>query len=76
MPTKNPRRLKEAGVELSTEQALQALSTIRLVSFKVGGSSSRTGVSAGSSHARQVLNALGIEQTKPPTPPKVEQVAV
>jgi transposase len=70
------RRLKEAGLELSTEQALQALSTIRLVSFKVGANSARTGVSVGSARARQVLKALGIIDTKPPTPPKGEQVAV
>jgi transposase len=70
------RRLKDGGVTLSAEQALQALSTIRLVSFKVGNGSPRTGVSVGSPHARQVLKALGIEQTKPPAPPRDEQVAV
>ena len=70
------RRLKDAGVTLSTEQALQALSTIRLVTFKLGASSSRIGVSVGSPHARQVLRALGIDQTKPPAPPRDEQVAV
>jgi transposase len=70
------RRLKDAGVDLSTEEAVQALSTIRLVSFKVGASSARTGVSAGSPRARQVLNALGILDTKPPAPPKGEQVTV
>jgi transposase len=70
------RRLKEAGVELSTEQALQALSTIRLVSFKMGANSARMGVSVGSARARQVLKALGIVETKAPTPPKGEQVAV
>jgi transposase len=70
------RRLKEAGVDLSTEQALQALSTIRLVSFKVGANSARTGVSVGSARARQVLKALGIIDIKAPTPPKGEQVAV
>jgi transposase len=70
------RRLKDAGVELSTEQALQALSTIRLVSFKVGSSSVRTGVSVGSPRARQVLKALGIVETRPPAPPEGEQVTV
>jgi transposase len=70
------RRLKDAELDLSTEQALQALSTIRLVSFKVGGSSARTGVSVGSPRARQVLKALGIDQTKPPAPPKGERVTV
>jgi hypothetical protein len=49
------RRFKEAGVDLSAEQALQALSTIRMVSFKVGASTSRIGVSVVSARARQVL---------------------
>jgi hypothetical protein len=42
-------------VDPSAEQALQALSTIRMVSFKVGASTSRIGVSVGSARARQVL---------------------
>jgi hypothetical protein len=70
------RRLKDAGVDLSTEEALQALSTIRLVNFKVGPGSARTGVSVGSPRARQVLQALGIVETKPPTPPEGEKVIV
>jgi len=67
------RRLKDAGLTLSAEQALQALSTIRLVNFKVGGGSVRSGVSVGSAGARQVLKALAIVETKPP---RTEQVAV
>jgi len=70
------RRLKDAGLTLSVEQALQALSTIRLVNFKVGGGSVRSGVSVGSAGGRQVLKALGIVETKPPVPPQTEQVAV
>jgi transposase len=70
------RRLKDAGVDLSTEEALQALSTIRLVSFKVGPGSARNGVSVGSPRARQVLQALGIVEMKPPTPPEGEKVIV
>ena len=70
------RRLKSAGLELSTEEALGALSTIRLVSFKVGTGSARTGVSIGSARARQVVQALGIVETKPPAPPAGEQVIV
>jgi len=70
------RRLKDAGVDLSTEEALQALSTIRLVSFKVGAGSARSGVSLGSPRARQVVKALEIVETKPPAPPKGEQVTV
>ncbi len=70
------RRLKEAGVKLSAQQALQALSTIRLVQFQLQDNHSRVGVSVGSPQARQALKALGITDTKPPTPPEGQQVAV
>ena len=70
------RRLKEAGVSLSAEQALQAVATINVVSFRVEGKSPRTGVTRGSTHARQVLKALGIADTKPPAPRDPEQEAV
>jgi transposase len=70
------RRLKEAGVKLSAPQALQALSTIRLVRFQLHDNHRRVGVSVGSPQARQVLKALGITDTKPPTPPEEQQAAV
>jgi len=69
------RRLKEAAVNLSAEQALRALSSVRFVSFKVGGAP-RTGVSAGSPQARRVLKALGIVETRPPTAPKGDEVTM
>lgn len=69
------RRLKDAGIKLSAEQALRALSTVRLVSFKLQGTA-RTGVSVGSPQARQVLKALGIAETRPPIPPKGEELTV
>lgn len=65
------RRLEEAGVNLSAEQALQALETVRHVSFNVNGQE-RSGVSAKNPRARQVLNALGLENLRPPTPPEDE----
>lgn len=64
------RRLKEAGMELSAPEALSALATIRLVSFRLPGQPSRRGVSPGSPRARQVLKALGISDLKPPAPPE------
>jgi hypothetical protein len=67
------RRLKNAGVGPSTEGALQALSTIRLVNFKVGPGSARNGVSVGSPRARQILQAVGIMEMKLPTPRKVRR---
>jgi len=64
------RRLKEAGVNLSAPDALEAVATIRLVTFHLAGQPVRRGVSGGSPHGRQVLKALGISDLKPPTPPE------
>ena len=64
------RRLKEAGVDLSAPDALEALATVRLVTFHLAGRPVRRGVSGGSPHAREVLKALGIRDLKPPTPPQ------
>ena len=61
-------RLAAAAVDLSAEQALQALETVRHVRFEIGGES-RTGVSASNLRARQVLNALAITNVRPPNPP-------
>ena len=38
------RRLSEAGVDLSPERALQALSTVRRVTFRLEGQPARRGV--------------------------------
>jgi transposase len=62
------KRLDAAAVELSAEQALQALETVRHVRFAIGGES-RTGVSASNPRARQVLHALAITNVRPPNPP-------
>lgn len=62
------RALKDAGVALSAQAALLALQTIRHVSFAADGQQ-RTGVTPGSSRARQVLNALKITELRPPAPP-------
>ena len=61
-------RLDVAAVELSAEQALQALETVRYVRFAIDGES-RIGVSASNPRARQVLHALAIANVRPPTPP-------
>jgi len=63
------RALKDAGVDLSAEAARAALQTVRHVSFRVQGQH-RTGVTPGSTRARQVLKALKLSNTRPPTPPE------
>lgn len=60
--------LKAGDVELSSSAAWSALATIRHVDFLVAGER-RTGVTPGSSRARQVLRALGITDLRPPTAP-------
>jgi len=63
------RRLKAAQANLSTGDAWSALETIRHVTFRVQGEH-RTGITHGSSRARQVLKALGITDLRPPAPPQ------
>jgi hypothetical protein len=70
------RRLKEAGVDLSAPEALEALATVRWVTFRLAGQPVRGGVSGGSPHTRQVLKALGIRDLKPPTPPENENTVM
>ena len=64
------RRLSEAGVDLSPERALQALATVRLVTFRLEGPPERRGVSGGCPDARRVLKALKLVAQRPPAPPK------
>jgi transposase len=69
------RALKDAGVPVSAQAALTALQTVRHVRFKVDGQE-RTGVTPGSHHARQVLQALNIGELRPPTPPESTSTTV
>ena len=62
------RALKEAGLSLSARSAMEALQTIRHVQFRVDGEM-HSGVTPGSSRARQVLKALKLTDSRPPTPP-------
>jgi hypothetical protein len=48
---------------------LQALSTVRLVTLRVGVQTERRGVSGGCPDALRVLKALKVTNLKPPTPP-------
>lgn len=66
------RALKDAGVALSAEAAWSALQTVRQVSFRIHGEL-RTGVTPGSSRARQVLKAINVPDIRPPLPPKGQE---
>jgi transposase len=65
------RRLQDANVDLSAPEALQAVGTIRHVTFQLN-QERRCGVSAASARAHQVLAALNITTLRPPTPPADE----
>jgi hypothetical protein len=62
------RRLEEAGIDLSPERAMQALSTLRLVTLRLDAQPQRRGVSGGCPYARRVLRALGVSELRPPEP--------
>ncbi len=66
------RRLEQAGIDFSPERAMQALSTVRLVTLQVGDQPERRGVSGGCPDALRVLKALKVTDLKPPTPPDGE----
>src|SRR5512142_3118885 len=70
------RRLQEAGVDLSPERALQALSTVRLVSFRLEGQVERRGITGGCPDARLVLKALKLVDQRPPAPPEGEETVM
>ena len=67
------RRLEEAGVELSPVRAIQALSTVRLVRFRLEGQDQRRGLAGGCPDARLVLKALKLLDQRPPAPPEGEE---
>jgi transposase len=66
------RALKDAGLSLSARSAFEALKTIRHVQFRVDGEL-RSGVTPGSSRARQVIKALKLTDHRPPTPPSGQE---
>ena len=66
------RRLEEAGIDFSAERAMEALSTLRLVTLRLEGQAERRGVSGGCPDARRVLKALKLAELNPPAPPAGE----
>jgi len=62
------RQLRDGEVSLSATTAMQAVQTIRHVTFEFNGEK-RSGVSAASADAHRVLKALGIRKLRPPKPP-------
>jgi transposase len=70
------RRLNEAGTDLSPARAMQALMTVRLVTFHLEGQPERCGVAGGCPDARLVLKALRVVDQRPPEPPEGEDTVM
>jgi transposase len=70
------RRLEQAAIDFSPERALQALSTIRLVTLRVADQTERRGVSGGCPDALRVIKALKVTDLKPPTAPDGENTVM
>ena len=58
------RRLEEAGIDFSAERAMEALQTVRLVTFRMEDRPKRRGVSGGCPDARRVLKAIDVIRNK------------
>ena len=63
------RRLQDAEIDFSSVRAMEALSTVRHVAFRLDGQERRSGVTGGSPDARRVLKVLGIVDLRPPPRP-------
>ena len=63
------RKLKQAGLDLSAEEALGALATVQLLDLELPEGESKRLVTRGSRRAQQVLQALGIRDRRPPGDP-------
>jgi transposase len=70
------RRLQAAGVDLSPARAMQALATVRLVTFHLEGQPERRGLTGGCPDARLVLKALKLADERPPVPPVGEETVM
>src|SRR5262249_61454681 len=63
------RRLRDAGIEFSSTRAMEALSTVRHVTFRVEGEGRRGGGTGGSPGGRRGLKGLKIGELRPPAAP-------
>ena len=70
------QRLREANIDSSPCRAIEALSSVRHVTFRRDGQEPRSGISAGSPDARRVLKALGVTNPRPPAPPEGAEIVM
>jgi transposase len=59
------KKLKSAGLDLSSKEAWQILKTVRVVEIDLGHGEQKRSVTQGSARAAQILRALGIKNLEP-----------
>ena len=67
------RKLRKAGLQLSTRAAWEALERVNLVEFEMKGKAPKRGVCVNSEEARKVLRALGVKPQAPQAPAEGER---
>ena len=66
------KKLKSAGMDLSSQQAWQTLKTVRVVDIDLGNGEHKQSVTQGSRRALTILSTLGIKELDP-VPRKTQQ---
>jgi transposase len=64
------KKLKSAGVDLSSKEAWQILKTVRVVEIELGHGEQKRSVTPGTARAARILRALGIKSLDPDAPAK------
>ena len=70
------KKLKDAGLDLSATQALEALKSVRVVDIDLGNGTTKRSVTKGTQRAAAVLRALAVTELNPPAPPKGDQTVL
>lgn len=69
------KKLKSAGIDLSSKEAWQTLRTVRVVDIDLGNGEHKQSVTQGSSRAATILRTLGIKDLDPAPRKEPERVA-
>jgi transposase len=69
------KKLKSAGIDLSSKEAWQTLRTVRVVDIDLGNGEHKQSVTQGSSRAAAILKTLGIKDLDPVPRKEPERVA-
>jgi transposase len=64
------KKLKSAGLDISSKQAWQILKTVRVVEIELGQGEPKRSVTQGTARAARILRALGIHNLDPDAPAK------